>query len=168
MWESLLQSCILTTMKTPSRSPYLGLSSHFGPAWEAFSVLPQKSHYIINKHFHTHLGCVESSVLTSEPHFGWGVHPTYQRDYNIYQAFLSSTSLLFYIFIQQILIEDLLYVMYSLGIWEMVENNINKMLCSSTVKQIISKQINKWIYVAIIVISILKKRVMWHNLGRQY
>lgn len=41
----------------------------------SFSVYPQKPHYIINKHFHTHLAVcvyVASSVLTSEPHFGWG------------------------------------------------------------------------------------------------
>lgn len=40
-----------------------------------------------------------------------------------------------FLFSQQILIEDLPYAMYFLGLWELVGNNIDKTLSSSAVKQ---------------------------------
>ena len=57
--------------ENPHMSPLTLFSQvSFGPAWEPFSVPSQRSHYIIDKHFHTHLVYVASSVLTSEAHFG--------------------------------------------------------------------------------------------------
>lgn len=42
-------------------------------------------------------------------------------------------------FSQQILIEDLPYAMYFLGLWELVGSNIDKTLSSSAVKQLINE-----------------------------
>ena len=67
-----LSLCILTKIKTPSPSPFHSLSSQFWTSSGSLSGSSPKFYYVNNKHFQYPLGVgVASSVLISEPDFGW-------------------------------------------------------------------------------------------------